>query len=599
MFERKRVPRCAAKILLWLAVPVFAACGGGGGGGGGSPPPPVVPPPVTATGVFIDSPVAGLGYRSGNATASTTDAQGFFVYTVGETLSFSIGGVQLGTLPDGQARVTPYDFGAAAENIARLLQTLDADGNPLNGIDLAAAATALANVTFDASGFVADATTFEAAIQPVLDAALGAGATLIDATTAIANLDAALDTTFDVAELADRVLVIDLPSIGDKGFVVFDPLANAGDSGSSLELILLSDTLDAGGFGSTTELDWAVDGGGALLLSDPFDASFVIVINKLGGGNVMSISLTDGVDEIVGSFLVPVSGVAADLSGDFGRSFDLATASGTERLTFFADGTFTQVVNDLTAEGLWSLAAGGSLLSTTDANNQVTLSVLLDGSLVTGGETLTFTATNLSGDPAAPVYDLVAMFPGSLVPVSFPDPSTAIGYAFTTGTVAISPLDPTLQSLFDGTAVSGSFSYANWAPAYGVSGDQAAPGSVIYAGAVLDLTGTANGLAFGGATGFAVVGNDRYANAGGVDLLMLGDTSLDAGFEIGDYRLIAVRWFWIETDTTPDDFLASDLLPATLPEALTGRLALDFELISDPQTTISVFFDGFTLTPAP
>jgi hypothetical protein len=95
-----------------------------------------------------------------------------FDYIVGETLRFSVGGVQLGTLPDGQAVVTPYDFGAAAENIARLLQTLDADANHLNGIDLAAAAIALAGTAMDASTFTSDATTFENAIQPVLDTAL-------------------------------------------------------------------------------------------------------------------------------------------------------------------------------------------------------------------------------------------------------------------------------------------------------------------------------------------------------------------------------------------------------------------------------------------
>ena len=58
-----------------------------------------------------------------------------FDYTVGETLSFSVGAVQLGTLPDGKPLVTPNDFGAATENIARFLQTLDADGEHINGID--------------------------------------------------------------------------------------------------------------------------------------------------------------------------------------------------------------------------------------------------------------------------------------------------------------------------------------------------------------------------------------------------------------------------------------------------------------------------------
>ncbi len=595
MFARKWLPRSAAKGLLWLALPLFAACGGGGGDG-----PPTRPPgPVTDVGVFIDSPVEGLTYQSGSNTPGTTDTEGMFVYEVGETLSFSVGGVQLGTLPDGKSLVTPYDFGAAAENIARLLQTLDADGNHLNGIDLTAASAALAGVSFDASSFVADAATFEAAIQPVLDTALGAGATLIDAATAIANLDAALDTTFDVAELADRVLVVDLPTESEIGLMVFDPLANAGDSGSSVELILLTDTLAAGGDGLTTELDWSVDANGLLTLSDPLDPSFNIAIERLGGSSgVISVRLTDGIDEIVGSFLIPATGVEADLTGGASRSFDVATATGTERVTFFSNGIFSRVSGIDTTDGQWSLGSGGSLVTTNGAALEVTLSVLLEGSFASGGETITFNATNLSGDPDAPVYELVEMFPGSIVPVTFPDPSTAVAYTFTTGN-APSSQDAVLEGLFAGTSVSGSFSYANWVPPFGVLQSPSNPGAVVYPEALLDLSGSVNGLNFSGAIGFAVVGNDRYEPLGRVDFMQLGDGSLDAVFEIDNYRLIRVRWFWIETDTTPGDFLDSDLLPATPPEGLTGRLALDFELISDPQTTVSLFFGDFVASPAP
>ena len=586
--------------VILLALPVFAACSADGDLGAppdSGPPPPL--PPITLVGVFIDSPVEGLGYRSGGSNPGTTDAEGMFVYEVGQTLSFSVGGVQLGTLPDGQSLVTPYDFGDAAENIARLLQTLDADGNHLNGIDLTSASSALAGVTFESSGFIADAATFEAAIQPVLDAALGAGATLIDAATAMANLDAALDTTFDVAELADRVLVIDLPSEADTGFLVFDPLANAGDSGSTVELILLSDTLAAGGFGFTTELDWSVDANGVLHLSDPVEPLFSFRIERLGGSSgVISIRLTDDIDEIIGSFLIPQTGVEADLTGDSGRSFDVATSTGTELVTFYPNGVVSRLVAGIVTEGQWTLGSSGSLLTTEDANGAVTLSVLLDGGLVTGGETITFTAMNLSGDPTDPIYELNEMFPGSIVPVSFPDPSTAVGYTFTTGNAPTSQ-DTVLEALFAGTSVSGSFSYANWLPPFVVLDGPTLPGAVTYPDAMLGLDGTVNGLAFSGDIGFAVVGNERYQTLGGVDFMLLGDATLDTDFAIDDYQLIGVRWFWIETDTTPGDFLDSDLLPATPPEGLTGRLALDFALVSDPQIEATVFFEDFVLTPAP
>jgi hypothetical protein len=242
------------KLGVLLALPLFAACGGGGSDGSTSPPPP--PAATFADGVFIDSAVEGLTYQSGSNASGTTDADGTFTYEEGVSITFSLGGITLGTLPDGKALVSPYDFGAQqAENMARLLQTLDADGNHANGIDLTAAATALTGTTLDASTFDTDAATFEAAITPTLETVLGAGTTLIDAATAIANLDAALDTTFDVDEVAGAVFIVDVPTDSDVGIAVFDALADPADNGSSVELFMQSDTLAVGGSGTTTALD--------------------------------------------------------------------------------------------------------------------------------------------------------------------------------------------------------------------------------------------------------------------------------------------------------------------------------------------------------
>ena len=79
---------------------------------------------------------------------------------------------------------------------------------------------------------------------------------------------------------------------------------------------------------------------------------------------------------------------------------------------------------------------------------------------------------------------------------------------------------------------------------------------------------------------------------------MLGGGSLETGFETGGYTLANVRFFQIEGDTTENDFLASDLLPANYPSEV-GRLALDFNPTGDPNTTVSVFFDDFVATPSP
>jgi hypothetical protein len=600
-------PGNRVRTAVWFLLPLFTACGGGGGG----TPPPIdttPPPPVIEMGVFIDSPVEGLTYQSGSNPEGTTDANGMFDYTVGETLSFSVGGVQLGTLPDGQPVVTPYDFGAAAENIARLLQTLDADANHLNGIDLTAASTALSDTTLDASAFVSDATTFETTIQPVLDTALGVGATLIDAATAIANLDAGIDSTFDVEELAGSVLVLDLPSESDTGIVIFEPLADPGDNGATVELLMLSDTIAAGGDGSTTVLDWSVDSNGILSVTDPVDST-VITIEKAGGSfGVISIVVTEGAEQLVGSFLIPANGVAMDLSGDDGRSFDAVDASGTTLVTFFPDLFLSMVSDDLVFIEDWSLDASGSLLTITGDNDELTLSVILNGSFVTGGDIITFEVTNLSGDPDAPFYQLDAMVTGTLTPVEFPDPSTAVSFEFTTSATASSPTDPALAALFAGMTVSGSFSYANWVPPFNVSPGPTAPGGVLYLDAMLNLAGSVNGMEFTDPIGFAFVANDRFELLISppdvfelVDFISIGSgLSLDnSGFpDVAGYTLTGVSWFWIEKGTTQEDFLQSDLLPDSLP-LVTGRLRLDFELTADPQVTAFVFFQDLVITPSP
>ncbi len=91
-------------------------------------------------GQFKDSHVEGVHYAT-ETLSGTTDANGTFEYREGEIVTFSLGGVTLGKA-NGVALVTPIDLvpGArdendpAVTNIARLLQALDQDGDPANGI---------------------------------------------------------------------------------------------------------------------------------------------------------------------------------------------------------------------------------------------------------------------------------------------------------------------------------------------------------------------------------------------------------------------------------------------------------------------------------
>jgi len=105
------------------------------------------------TGVFIDSPVSGMSYNTASLSG-ITNTKGEFSYRAGETITFSIGAMQLPGV-GADAIITPVEMGegalpsqTAVTNIARLLQSLDLDANPSNGIAIPEA-TALSAVAID------------------------------------------------------------------------------------------------------------------------------------------------------------------------------------------------------------------------------------------------------------------------------------------------------------------------------------------------------------------------------------------------------------------------------------------------------------------
>ncbi|WP_027328219.1 hypothetical protein [Marinimicrobium agarilyticum] len=172
-------------LLVTLALMTLAACGGGSEDD--SSPPPTdndggntndddggdstdddngdgndgEPTEGSRTGTFIDSAVAGVTFTNEpSGITGLTDPQGRFGFEPGDTVTFSIGDL---SLPPTTARglVTPLTLAGTddpedtvATNIARLLQTLDFDGDPDNGIQVAGgAAEAATDVDFAADDF--------------------------------------------------------------------------------------------------------------------------------------------------------------------------------------------------------------------------------------------------------------------------------------------------------------------------------------------------------------------------------------------------------------------------------------------------------------
>lgn len=88
-------------------------------------------------GKFIDDPVQGLDYTCSSGMADKTDKNGLYICKSGDDVTFKVGPALIGTVAAQESFITPYDFfedETAAVDLARLLQTLDADGDADNGV---------------------------------------------------------------------------------------------------------------------------------------------------------------------------------------------------------------------------------------------------------------------------------------------------------------------------------------------------------------------------------------------------------------------------------------------------------------------------------
>ena len=111
-------------------------CSSGSGSGNSSTNAPM-------TGVFLDSPVSGLGYET-RTHQGITGTGGAFSYQNGEAIRFFIGDIELCHV-EAMEIITPIDCveGAVDEthpmvtNMLLFLQSIDFDNDPENGIDIA------------------------------------------------------------------------------------------------------------------------------------------------------------------------------------------------------------------------------------------------------------------------------------------------------------------------------------------------------------------------------------------------------------------------------------------------------------------------------
>src|SRR3954470_13556284 len=130
----------------FLIALIVAGCGGGGGGGSSAP--------VTGSksGILTDAAVAGVSYATSSGVTGVTDANGTYKFNPGDTVQFKLGVLALGSAT-ATGIVSPIELANGNNNILQnllvMLQSLDANGNPADGISIPPAAAAAVTSAVD------------------------------------------------------------------------------------------------------------------------------------------------------------------------------------------------------------------------------------------------------------------------------------------------------------------------------------------------------------------------------------------------------------------------------------------------------------------
>ncbi len=186
--------------------------------------------PTVMSAVIVDGIIEGMSYQTTSGLSGLTDAEGAFEYREGDSVTFSIGGVVLGT-------ATASDLGAGilflqdladveltnlsdeyVQKMAVFLQSLDSEGNTADGLQISEQArNVLANTTLNLSS---------ASMDDVTTALAAAGVAPVSLEDAMSHVQEMLITHSDLEagdfELLDNVAAADsvdeaLAMIGENG----------------------------------------------------------------------------------------------------------------------------------------------------------------------------------------------------------------------------------------------------------------------------------------------------------------------------------------------------------------------------------------------
>ena len=412
----KTVEKCMfSKInLIILLSLTIINCGGGGGDNSSSP--------SINKGVFLDSAVSGLTYKT-TTQKGVTNSRGEFNYIAGEVVEFYIGHMKLGEAigdkiiyPENIDKESTSNNGVA---IAMMLQTLDENNNPDDGINLSHIPihrTVGKKVVFDHN----QVDTIQTLVNDLRD----------DNTRPVVSKDKAQNhinqTKKNITPPVISLNGSNLISI-IQGSSFTDPGASANDDRDGSVAVSVSGSVDVNIVGDYTLTYSAQDSAGNQASKNrtvrvilAVDTSAPII--NLNGTNPMYIiqgsSFTDpgaiANDDIDGSVIVSVSG-SVDVStlGSYILTYSAQDSAGNQAVSksrtvrvILAPDTTPPVIS-LNGSNLISIIQGSSFTdpgASANDNRDGSVTVSVSGSVdvnIVGDYTLTYSAQDSAGNQAS------------------------------------------------------------------------------------------------------------------------------------------------------------------------------------------------------
>ncbi|MDF1693706.1 MAG: hypothetical protein P1U47_15100 [Zhongshania sp.] len=236
------------KLLGLNCIFLISACGSDGSNHDGGT---TTTPSNSLTGVFTDSPVYGVKYQT-ESLQGLTNTLGEFNYLEGESVVFSIGDFKLPST-SAAPQITPVDLAQGSSeirnNILQVIQSLDDDGNPENGIEIPIEA----ENAFKGSNLDISSANFDSEVQAILDTIKG-GIQLISEEQANAHFQGAQKSqllgSWVFSEGAGKRNVLSF--IDDTRYIIIHEHSDDGDqTAGSVEFGNYAWNVDSGAFSTS------------------------------------------------------------------------------------------------------------------------------------------------------------------------------------------------------------------------------------------------------------------------------------------------------------------------------------------------------------